>query len=174
MTHDVIPLTTTPRPMRIRAVALTLVLAALLPAAASAQQLAVASPNTIVEGSSSSSSSAAPISKRDRVSLESRLQHVALLEELYWTEHHTYTTDLAALEPSALTAPERVEIVAASAQGWTARAELSSRPGIGCVLSIGTPADRSTSGTVVASNGTAKGKRLSDPKPTGPIVVCDR
>jgi hypothetical protein len=154
--------------MRIRAAALTFALVALLPAAASAQQLAVASASTTVEAAS-----AAPISKRDRVSLESRLQHVALLEELYWTEHHTYTTDMAALEPSALAAPQRVEIVSASAQGWTARAELPSRPGIGCVLSVGTP-DRATTGTVVATSGTANGKRLSDPKPARPAIVCDR
>jgi hypothetical protein len=161
--------------MRTRAAALTLALIALLPAAASAQQLAVASSDAVVQPSAAA---AAPISKRDRVSLESRLQHVALLQELYWTEHKTYTTDIAALEPSALTAPRGLEIVSATADGWSARAELPSRPGIGCVMSVGT-ADRSTTGTVVAAGGTAPGKRVRDAKQPAhpadrPAIVCDR
>lgn len=155
--------------MRTRAAALTLALVALLPAAASAQQLAVASASTTVEASS-----AAPISKRDRVSLESRLQHVALLQELYWTEHKTYTTDIASLEPSALAAPRGLEIVSATADGWSARVELPSRPGIGCVMSVGS-ADRTPTGTVVASGGTAQGRRARDGnQPPRPAIVCDR
>jgi hypothetical protein len=148
--------------MRPRAAALTLALIALLPAAASAQQLAVASSVSSVE-----TTAAAPIAKRDRVSLESRLQHVALLQELYWTEHKTYTTDIAALEPSSLTAPRGLEIVSATVDGWSARAELPSRPGIGCVMSVGTavPAAPAT-GTVVASGGTSQGKRVRDARPT--------
>ena len=154
--------------MRIRAVTLSLVLAALAPVAASAQQLAVASAGPAIE-----SSAAAPISKRDRVSLESRLQHVALLQELYWTEHRTYTTDLAALEPSALTAPRDLEIVSATADGWSARVELASRPGIGCVITVGS-ADRAATGTVVASGGTSQGRRARDTKPARTGIVCNR
>jgi hypothetical protein len=154
--------------MRTRAAALTLALIAVLPAAASAQQLAVASSSQPVEAAT-----VAPIAKRDRVSLESRLQHVALLQELYWTEHKTYTTDLAALEPSALAAPRGVEIVAATADAWTARAELPSRPGIGCEMSLGTT-DRAPSASVVASGGTSQGTRLRDDRPSRPSIVCDR
>ena len=158
--------------MRLRAAALLVALAALLPAAASAQQIAALSP----AASAGTNGGAAPISKRDRVSLESRLQHVALLQELYWTEHRTYTTDLAALEPSALTAPP-VEILSASAEGWTARAELSSAPGVGCTMSVGAPT-RAPAGPVVATSGTAHGRRVRDartPHPGDrPTLVCDR
>jgi len=164
--------------MRTRAAGLALTLIALLPAAASAQQLAVASSSQIVATVAPvEASAAAPLAKRDRVSLESRLQHVALLQELYWTEHKTYTTDIAALEPSALTAPRGLEIVSATADGWSARAEHPTRPGIGCVISVGT-AGESTTGSVVASGGTSQGKRVRDaktPRPGDrPTIVCDR
>ena len=170
-------LTTTHPTMRLRAAALLVALAAILPAAASAQQMAALSPAaSAVAGSSSGTAAGAPISRRDRVSLESRLHHVALLQELYWTEHRTYTTDLAALEPSALTAP-KVEILSASAEGWTARAELSSAPGVGCTMSVGAPT-RGPAGPVVASSGTAHGRRARDAKSPHPgdrpTLVCDR
>lgn len=163
--------------MRTRAAGLTLALIALLPAAASAQQLAVASSSqpdvTVASVATVEAAAAAPLAKRDRVSLESRLQHVALLQELYWTEHKTYTTDIAALEPSALTAPRGLVIVSATADGWSARAEHPTRPGIGCVISVGT-ADHTVTSSVVASGGTSQGKRVRDPKPAGPSIVCDR
>ena len=157
--------------MRLRAAALVAALTAALPAASSAQQMAVATPRATLQDVP------APLSKRAQVALESRLQHGALLQELYFTEHHTYATSLPALESPAAGALT-VEITAANAEGWSARVVDRSLPGAGCMMSVGTPIHAPAAPSVVASSGTAQGRRLharTTPRPSAPpAIICNR
>lgn len=157
--------------MRLRAAALLFASTFVLPAAAAAQQVAVADTRVSLPETS------APISRRDLVALESQLRHIALLQELYWTEHRTYAATIGDLEP-ATTGTATVEITAASSEGWTARVVHPSLHGVGCTMAVVAPVRAPRAVSVSASNGTAHGKRvgasMTSHSASDPVIVCDK
>ena len=114
--------------------------------AAAVVTLVVSAPNAFAQSTPAAARSTPParIASTDVIAdMKAGLRNLITLQEAYWANHGSYTTDGVALGiyPGAKDQQSSVQVIFAGSLGWTGIARSRALPGKSCVLYVGNESD---------------------------------